>query len=226
MAFAYGLSTSEIVRVSGFGPFDGLWEPSHYCFFGIVLAASGSGLITYSLVWLVLLIRHGQAILPRRRWLLWSLVLVAGTFGVGVGAMVLLSQRAPKLSRNDAESARLQVTVFFILANESPDTGQAGKLTTAEYEQRERSLKQSVKYRAPGCETTSTLFHVSGEITVTGKLTAISKRTEFRMEKDNMVSSRVVITRFDPPQEVGFTARLVKAESNRWLIDELVFQEE
>jgi hypothetical protein len=35
-----------------------------------------------------------------------------------------------------------------------------------------------------------------------------------------------VKTQLDPPKEIGFTARLVKGESDLWLIDELVFEEE
>ena len=35
LAFAFGLGTSDVVRVSGFGPLDGLWEPSDYWFIPI-----------------------------------------------------------------------------------------------------------------------------------------------------------------------------------------------
>jgi hypothetical protein len=221
LAFTFGLGTSDVVVVSGWGPLDRLWEPPDYCILGTLLAAGGSGLTTFSLAWIALLFRHGQAILPRRRWLLWSLALLAGTARVGLTA--LLSQRAPKLSQADVGSARTQVAILLVLAGEGKDVE---AMTTPEYQRRERALKQSVTYRVATYRTTSTVLHDAGQITVRGSITAPAKTTVLRMEGGLLVGGGVVKTQLDPPKEIGFTARLVKGESDLWLIDELVFEEE
>jgi hypothetical protein len=222
LAFAFGMNASDTIIVSGFGPLDGLWAPDDYCFLGTVLTAVGAGLTTFGLVWVVLFFRHGQPVLPRRRWLVWSLVLMIGAAGVGLGAMSLRSQRGPKLSPADADAARAQAIEFLT----APDTEKAvATMTTPEYQQRERTQKQSVTYKVARAKTTMTTLHATGQVHVAGVLTAVGKTTAQRMEGGKLVGAGAVVLQFPAPKEIGFEARLTKSENGVWLIDEMTFQE-
>jgi hypothetical protein len=227
LAVSFGVDNSirdYVVVASGWGPLDKVWTPLEYCIIGTILTAGGTGVGMYGLVWLMLLFRQGPAILPRRRWLVWSPALLAGALGVGIGGMVLLTQRAPKLS---GELARRQITLFLVLTGESRDSwyDRHRRMTTPEYRQREESLKESVKYMVATCHITSTAFDISGQVTVRGSITALTKTTVFQAEKGILHASGVMTALLDPPKEVEFIARLIEDENYGWLIDELAFEE-
>ena len=221
LAFTFGLSTSDVVLVAGFGPLDGLWLPSDYCFLGTILAAVGAGLISFSLAWVVLLIRHGVANLPHRQWIWISLVLLVGIIGVGVGVTSLFSQNSQKFTRSDVSSAQTQVAIFLVFIAEGKDVK---AMTTLECQQRESSQNKVDTYKMASYRTTSTVFHDNGQITIKGAITSTLKTTVYRME-GIFTGGGVVKSQLDPSREIGFTARLVRGGNNLWLIDELMFDE-
>jgi hypothetical protein len=221
LAFTFGLSTTDVVNVVGFGPMNGLWEPADYCFLGTILAAVGSGLLAFSLIWVALLLRHGPGVAPRGRAVVWSLALALGAAGVAVGAASLYSQQSPRLSRGDAESARMQVTLAITKLSDGKDVR---VMTTPEYWLRAQK-KPSPTYGITTIRTTATEFHDNGQITVKGIVIAVTKTTELRMGGDLVVGAGVASVLFDPPKEITFTSRLVRGENNLWLIDELAFHE-
>jgi hypothetical protein len=51
LAFVFGAWVlHDPIRVSGLGPFDGVWSQADYCFLGAVLSAAGAGLATCGLL--------------------------------------------------------------------------------------------------------------------------------------------------------------------------------
>lgn len=222
LSFSFGLNSSEAVVVSGAGPFDGRWDPPAYCFLGTVLAAGGAGLAVFCLAWTAIFFRHGSAAAPRRRWLLWSLVLAAGVGGVGVGATVLVSPRVTDPRPLGGEAARMQVAILVTKLSDGKDVR---AMTTAGYQQRERERPQTVRYEVATVRTASTDFHGAGSVIVTGSITATAKMTSMRLDGGALAGAGLIAVQFDPPREIGYTARLAKGEHSSWLVDELVFDE-
>jgi hypothetical protein len=225
LAFAFGLSTTDTIVISGVGPFAGFqdkWHPTDYCFLGAILAAVGAGLVVFCLTWVVLIFRHGQSVFPRWRWLLWSLVLALGVAGVSVGATALLTTRGPRVDPGSMELARTQVVVFLVRTEDGKDTS---LMTTPEFQQRAQARKQSVRYDLTRYRITSTVLQPDGHITVSGSITAAAKTTSTQIGRTVMIGAAIGMEAFDPPKEIAFTAQLVKGPNGNWLIEELAMQE-
>jgi hypothetical protein len=220
LSFDFGLNSTGPVVVSGAGPFDGRWDPAAYCFLGTALAAVGTAVAVFCLTWTALFFRHGSASAPRRRWVLWALVLAVGVAGTGVGVTVL---RAPRPAAPvNTESARLQVAIFLTrLSHGKP----VQVMTTAGYQQRERDGARSVRYELATVRFTSTEVHDGGRITVTGTIAAVARMTSMRAGGGALVGAGLALEQFDPPRVIGFTARLVGGEGDLWLVDEIEFDD-
>lgn len=221
LAFTFGMNSTDVVNVTGYGPFDGIWLPRDYCFLGTILAACGTGLICFTAAWVMLLYRHGSAGLPSRQWIWCSLVLLFGLIGLGVGVPVCFSQQSQKFTRSDINSAQTQVAVFLVLHGEGKDIT---AMTTGDYKQRDASRKKTDSYQMMSFRTSSTICHDEGYITVKGAISSSLKTTVLRMD-GIFVGGGVVKTQLNPPKEIGFTARLIRRGDNLWLIDEVMFED-
>lgn len=225
LAFAFGLSTSDTIVISGVGPFAGFqdrWTPADFCFLGAILTAVGAGLAVFCLAWVILIVRHGQSIVPRGRWVIGSLVIALGLAGVSVGATAFLATRGPRIVPGAMEAARTQVVVYLIRAEDGKDTA---LMTTPAFQQRLRDQKKAVRYALARYRIASTVHQPDGRIAVSGSITATGKTTSTQVGRTVVLGAALGMELFDPPLDIPFTAQLVADENGNWRIDEIEFHE-
>jgi len=225
-AFVYGLSTSTAVDARGLGPFNGIWHPPDFCWVGAILGSIGIGLSAFGTTWVVIILRHGLDVSPRRRWLVWSLALAVGVGGVGTaGALVWASRGSVVDLRTEKDSA-----------GPPHEDVEHIKRAVASYNEswNRNDLTPELQKRMDAkVEVTSYVGHATAWVYSFGPDGALAvgniRATAIQIRRWDLGPGPEVrwseVRPFPEPKRVDVMMRLMKTKEGRWLLDDVEYRE-